>query len=331
MGFTYGEVRKSVYIDGHEREDVMVDRRDVFLPLWDSLVPRMVKFEADGSWAVPDTLPLGEKAIVFITHDESTFNANDGKRRIWKGEGKQPLRAKSRGKGIMVLGFLTLGGRLKVLDTVSDEELLRDPMWPKHGETPIRDAMEFLEHGKNNYWTGEKMVHHTMQIALPIFRVAFPGCQALFAFDNASNHSCFASDALLASKMNCGSGGAQPLMRDEFIHSKQRAQSMVYPDNYPNYELRGKAKGLEQVLKERGLWTKRRPDGFPFLLECPTSTNRSGCDPSIVGGCCGRVVLAQERDFQEQKGHLQEELEASGQRVIFYPKFHCELNPIERF
>jgi len=95
MGFTYGEVRKCVYIDGHEWEDVMVYRRDVFLPLWDSLVPRMVKFEEDGSWAVPDTLPLGEEPVVFITHDESTFNANDGKRRIWKEEGKQPLRAKS--------------------------------------------------------------------------------------------------------------------------------------------------------------------------------------------------------------------------------------------
>jgi len=36
-------------------------------------------------------------------------------------------------------------------------------------------------------------------------------------------------------------------------------------------------------------------------------------------------------DFQAQKGQLQEEIEASGHSVIFYPKFHCELNFIERF
>ena len=52
----------------------------------------------------------GEVPLVFITHDESTFNANDGKRKIWKEEGKNPLRSKARRKGIMVSGFLTPGG-----------------------------------------------------------------------------------------------------------------------------------------------------------------------------------------------------------------------------
>jgi hypothetical protein len=41
--------------------------------------------------------------------------------------------------------------------------------------------------------------------------------------------------------------------------------------------------------------------------------------------------MASQRDFQEQKGRLEEELQAAGQLVIFYPKFHCELNFIERF
>ncbi|RPB02908.1 hypothetical protein L873DRAFT_1761819 [Choiromyces venosus 120613-1] len=106
MGFTYGEVRKSVNIDGHEREDVVKYWKDIFLPLWDK----------------------GEKPIVFITHDESTFNANDGKCRIWKEEGKQPLQAKSHGQRIMVSGFLTPGRCLKVPDTIPDEELFRDLM-----------------------------------------------------------------------------------------------------------------------------------------------------------------------------------------------------------
>ena len=32
------------------------------------------------------------------------------------------------------------------------------------------------------------------------------------------------------------------------------------------------------------------------------------------------------RDFREQKGRLQEEVEALGNYVLFYPKFRCELN-----
>jgi hypothetical protein len=49
----------------------------------------------------------GEEPLVFITHDESTFNANDGKRKIWGVEGTNPLRPKGKGKGIMISGFLT--------------------------------------------------------------------------------------------------------------------------------------------------------------------------------------------------------------------------------
>jgi len=42
-------------------------------------------------------------------------------------------------------------------------------------------------------------------------------------------------------------------------------------------------------------------------------------------------VLATQLDFLQQRGGLEEELEAAHQLVIFYPKFHCELNFIERF
>jgi hypothetical protein len=42
--------------------------------------------------------------------------------------------------------------------------------------------------------------------------------------------------------------------------------------------------------------------------------------------CCAITTMAGQQDFQEQRGRLQEELEAAGQIVIFYLKFHCELN-----
>ena len=78
------------------------------------------------------------------------------------------------------------------------------------------------------------------------------------------------------------------------------------------------------MLKECGLWPERG-----LVLECPTSYNRPGCD--LEGGCCARRVLEAERDFQDQKGRLQEEVEALGHSVLFYPKLHCELNFIERY
>ena len=47
----------------------------------------------------------------------------------------------------------------------------------------------------HNYWTGEKMVEHTIRAAIPIFEYAFPNCEVLFAFDNSSNHAAVAADA----------------------------------------------------------------------------------------------------------------------------------------
>ena len=326
-----------VYVDGHERPDVVEYRQKVFLPRWREFKRRMVVFDEDGHWRAPATLRPGEKLLVLVTHDESTFNANDGKRRLWIAGDKQPLRPKSRGKGIMVSGFLTPGGVLRVPDNIPDSELLANPMWPLHPTSklrcpkPVREALEYLEYGKSNYWTSEKMVEQTLRAAVPIFRYAFPGCQALWAFDNASNHCCFSTDALVAHKMNRNPGGEQPLMRDGFWHGGGRPQPMVFGDNHPQVMLRGEAKGIEQVLRERKLWRKRREDGNLFLLQCPTTNNRPGCDPSMEGGCCARTVLAAEKDFREQKGKLQEELEALHQEVIFYPKFHCQLNFIERF
>jgi hypothetical protein len=43
------------------------------------------------------------------------------------------------------------------------------------------------------------------------------------------------------------------------------------------------------------------------------------------------VLICAEPDFQQQKGRLQEELDSTEQELTSYPKFHYELNFIERF
>ena len=100
---------------------------------------------------MPSDLQSGERPFVLVTHDESTFNANDGKRRLWSQE-EQPLRPKGKGKGIMVSGFLTPGGILKVPARISDAQLLADPTWVLNNEEgPVRQAIKYLEYGKDNY------------------------------------------------------------------------------------------------------------------------------------------------------------------------------------
>jgi hypothetical protein len=97
----------------------------------------------------------------------------------------------------------------------------------------------------------------------------FPGCEGFFAFDNASNHRTFAPDALVVAKMNLMPGGKQPLLRDGWDYGSNQPQSMVFSDDHRDVKLRGKAKGIRQVLLERGLWRERSADGSKFLLICP--------------------------------------------------------------
>jgi hypothetical protein len=106
---------------------------------------------------------------------------------------------------------------------------------------------------------------------------------------------------------------------------------MAFSQDYPDVTLRGKAKGIQQVLRERGLWRDYCANVSKFRLVCPKTQDRPVCDPALNGECCATALLQSQKDFQEQKGWLQEKVEAAGHSVIFYPKFHCELNFIERF
>ena len=276
------------------------------------------------SWSSPPN--SNSKPIVFVTHDESTFNANDGRRSGWIKDKQMPLRPKGQGKGIMVSAFLTPGGILKIPDSIPDEEILaRHPDWQKtaDGKTLVREAVRYLEFGKDNYWTGDKMVEHAIQAA-KIFQFAFPQCRGLFAFDNAPNHSVYAADALVADRMGLNPGGKQPKMRDGYIHARNRPQRMIFSSLHPKYP--NQPKGLQQILVERNLWREHNSFG-KFLLKC-ASCPKSGIDHKQ---CCARAVIANQPDFLQQKGRLEEELTRLGLELIFYPKFHCELNFIERF
>ena len=100
-------------------------------------------------------------------------------------------------------------------------------------------------------------------------------------------------------------GGCCRAVKVCVVAQLEMPQSMSFPLDYYNRELAGKPKGMKCMLKERGLWPERG-----LVLECPTTHNRPGCTPE--GGCCARRVLEAERDFQDQKGRLQEEVGALG-------------------
>ncbi|CAG8776622.1 22679_t:CDS:2, partial [Gigaspora rosea] len=118
-----------------------------------------------------------EKEHIWVTYDESIFFINDGMHTIWGLEGEQPLRKKGLGLGVHVSNFLT--------ETIG----------------PLRNNLE-------------EMYLIIVQWAINIFERTHPGCIGLFAFNNAMSHIAFAEDALVALRINFGSGSFVPKMRD---------------------------------------------------------------------------------------------------------------------
>jgi hypothetical protein len=83
FGFWLTTLRKGVYMDGHERADVVKYRDEVFLPLMASYERRMVQFEGPDLQRIEPTLNPGEKPIIALFHDECCFHANDYKQKAW--------------------------------------------------------------------------------------------------------------------------------------------------------------------------------------------------------------------------------------------------------
>ena len=325
LGYTYRDVRKGVYKDGHEREDLVQYRQQCFLPALEALKPRMVRWELvtgdngeELRMVYPTALPSGERPIVLIVHDESTFNANDGRSKIWIKDDNIPLRKKSRGKGIMVSDFLTPGGRLQAPDNT---HLAPVPEYDTAEHGPKRLNPYFatctIEYGGDIWWDGDQLVDQVLKLAIPVFETAFPGCQALFLFDNATSHAAYSKDALRASSMNLRPGGGQAHLRPGINSLTREPQAMVMAD--------GTAKGLQMVLQERGLWRPR------LRVQCRRPDGKKNKICLNGGTCCARALIANEPDFKAQRSRLEEEVELTGHLVHFFPKFHCELNFIEYY
>ena len=210
-------MRKDVFIDGHERSDVVEDRKN-FLKKMEELKPYMIEFEEDGTIKAktyPSDCVVGgpnRRPIVVITHDECTFSANDGIRKAWIRKRDTFSRPKGRGQGIMTSEFILPFGRLNLasLSLKKREEIVQET-----GLIEI-EAVEVFEYGKNNdgYWDGAKLHQQVVKKALPIAEALYPGYSLLFLFDNATSHSVYTKDALQAKDMNKGSGGKQLILRD---------------------------------------------------------------------------------------------------------------------
>ncbi len=113
LGYKWKDVQKGVFFVGHEREDV-VEYRGIVLEEMKALLPYFVKFKEDSTILpkkYPENCAVGSsnrRPIIMITHDKSTFSANNSRRKVWTFEGHGILCPKGKRRGIMVSDILLL-------------------------------------------------------------------------------------------------------------------------------------------------------------------------------------------------------------------------------
>ena len=199
LRFEWKEVRKGVYIDGHEKPEVVFFWQQCFLPQWKQLQKRMLMWLP--SWQIDSTpLPAGKRLLIPCAHDEYSFHSNNGVHHRWIHKDRHLICKKSRGQGLMVSDFILPCNPLEIPPSVPMPSILESrDIEPVPGlKINSRQATEYIKVGHRSWWKGHNLIDHGLNVAIPLFEATFPNTQALFLFDHATSHTADNIDAVTA-------------------------------------------------------------------------------------------------------------------------------------
>ena len=203
--------KKGVYIDGHERDDVVRHRKSLLKTLCELRESHHPPPPCSDDPPRNDDPPRirreedeEKKELVVIYHDESIFNTNEGQTWMWGEEDRPAILPKTKGSGIMVSDFVEEhGGYLQLTDQQLEMAKQRFPGIKQR-------ARQLLEYGaeKEGYWTGNRFMKQ-MENAAKIADFKYPKHDYTVAwlFDQSSCHRKFDEQALLAKNILVKDGG----------------------------------------------------------------------------------------------------------------------------
>jgi hypothetical protein len=206
-------------------------------------------------------LKVGEKRVVFITHDETTCYCCEGKRLMWMENGKKKILPKTKGTSVMISGFTCKCHGFMSLNGVKSYQLFEAGT------------------AREGWFTNAHLVKQVEDYT-ELFKALHPECDIVIAFDNSMTHHAKAPEGLCVSNLNLSDGlkkGVDTKMKAGWYKNEVGVivqQSMQRED--------GTQKGVETILTERGKF--RDENGKKLKLLCgqckkkvKSETEKKGC------------------------------------------------------
>ena len=328
LGFRFTHAKKGQYSDGHEWEDVVRERNTVFIPKWTTLAARARNWKMDNVLEMEqDENTTPGKRVVFSFHDETIFYANDRRCLTWyhKDADAKPY-AKGDGPSLMISHVVLADyGFLEARDG-------------------SRTACQIFKPGKNRdgYFTNEDILDQFRKM-VAIAKLEYPNDEHVFVYDNATTHLKRPENAPSARHMpkftpkpgnnwlievSKRTPDGHPIKKPDGTIEKVKVpmadttfdgqvQSFYFSEGHPRA---GVFKGMQVILEEHG---------HPEIAKKNAQCKDFKCPPGVRDCCCRRFLYT-EPDFVQVESNLEIIAQELGVMVIFLPKFHCELNPIEQ-
>ena len=291
------------YFEGHERSDVVAHREEFisyFLNRKDSYYT--VTDGKDPVWQIPTRKPC-----ILIYHDESTFRSGDISPKRWTIEENTPFFNKGRGRSHMMSDFLVShpSGPFFSLSSAEFEEAKKKyPNLLHNVDSKYIDYSPTagINIGEDAYFDNETVLEQFERMFHMIqFKDAFKDHEIEVVVDNARMHS---AKEYSLNDFGKGVGGTRcPVNSIEYVNNQ--GKNVKISCYFSKGVHTGMSKGLLLLAKE-----------MKFVV-----------DDSIKLDDL-RLILSSHSAFQNTS-KLEKLALKYNVKIIFTPKFHCELNPIE--
>ncbi|KIJ50195.1 hypothetical protein M422DRAFT_246031 [Sphaerobolus stellatus SS14] len=313
LGYQSREVKKGIYIDGHERPDVIQSRKQYISKIREYQSAAMPIIDDTTAEIVHPLLPQECPVIIAIHHDEMSVATNEQRRRLWLGKNGDSwwdcsqLLAQIK-NAIPIFEFLHPGAiGIWIFDCSSAHESFAE------------DALN-VKNMNINPGGKQRCLRQTI---IPLNNPPpEPGeedmrgkCQLMVY---AKDHP----DPNLRGKAK----GIKAVLQERTVVWRELVKTA---GGNPNKVI-GICKPCKASQAERDHLLKiaalEQAEGNILVDD-----GISNISESTSNMCCMTRALSQQQDFLEEKPQIQRYIEKHGHICLFLPKFHPELDPIEMY